>query len=418
MTLQVAISIGKGMRNLIKVDKVNGDKKTFRSYLRLLVEFDVRNPLKPGFPFKRDGGESILIFLKYERLDVYCVSCGRIGHNQSHCMAPPEERFPKRYEISLKHNIFSNILPTSPSPHPKSATTLSPTQFSQVQTLENELTHPSSTPKDPVPTQSNPTHLHPNQKLIPTIHSQVQNNHTSHNTPLNAATPNPPTITTDDTLSTQNPPLLHQHTIQPTLTMQPQPTTHTYSQNSLFKTGFYSSTPNLKKGGPHSKAHQKTQPSFSINLACSPTKNLTQTSTSEKPHNSTNLTNFSKMPANNLNHKPSSSELTKDTSIPHQPPPDPPRARKRTRQTGNLIPLKKGSSTSKLTALTPEDMEIPIPKNVIPTTTVNLQARTFLKANRKNKFIVSTTISSTIAFENVTVNSFDSGDHVVSPKGI
>jgi hypothetical protein len=174
MTLKVAISIGKGMGNLIKVDELNGDKKTFRSYLRLLVEFDVRNPLKPGFSFKRDGGESLLIFLKYERLDAYCVSCGRIGHNQSHCMAPPKERFPKRYEISFKHNIFSNILPASPSTHPKSATTLSPTQFSQVQTLENELTHSSSTPKDPVPTQSNPTHLHPNQKLIPTVHSPVQ----------------------------------------------------------------------------------------------------------------------------------------------------------------------------------------------------------------------------------------------------
>jgi hypothetical protein len=119
MTLKVAISIGKGLGNLIKVDELNGNKKTFRSYLRLLVELDVRNPLKPGFPFRRDGGKFLLIFLKYERLDVYCISCGRIGHNQSHYMAPPEERFPEKDEISLKHNIFSNILPASPlsSPH-------------------------------------------------------------------------------------------------------------------------------------------------------------------------------------------------------------------------------------------------------------------------------------------------------------
>jgi hypothetical protein len=144
-------------------DELNGNKKTFRSYLRLLVELDVRNPLKPGFPFRRDGGESLLIFLKYERLDVYCVSCGRIGHNQSHYMAPPEERFLERYEISLKHNIFSNILPASPSTHPKPATTVFPSQLSQVPTLENELTHPSSAPKNHVPTQSNSTHLHPNQ---------------------------------------------------------------------------------------------------------------------------------------------------------------------------------------------------------------------------------------------------------------
>jgi hypothetical protein len=51
MTLKIAISIGKGLGNLIKVDELNRDKKTFQSYLRLLVEQEVGNPLKPGFSF-------------------------------------------------------------------------------------------------------------------------------------------------------------------------------------------------------------------------------------------------------------------------------------------------------------------------------------------------------------------------------
>jgi hypothetical protein len=104
------------------------------------VELDVRNPLKPGFSFRRDGGESLMIFLKYERLDVYCVICGRMGHNQSHCTALPKEHFPEKYEISLKHNIFSNILPASPSTRSKPVTTAFPTQLSQASTLGNELT--------------------------------------------------------------------------------------------------------------------------------------------------------------------------------------------------------------------------------------------------------------------------------------
>lgn len=89
MTIKIAISIGKGLGNLIKVDELSREKKMFRSFLRLLLEIDVGNPLKPGFTFRRDGGESLCIFLKYERLDIYCTSCGRIGHKLINCIAPP-----------------------------------------------------------------------------------------------------------------------------------------------------------------------------------------------------------------------------------------------------------------------------------------------------------------------------------------
>jgi hypothetical protein len=97
--------------NLLKVDDCSIDKKTFRCYLRILVDLEVYNPLKPGFNFKRDEGESLWIFLKHERLDIYCTSCGRIGHKLIHCSAPPEEIFPTKYSVSLHVNIFSNQLP-------------------------------------------------------------------------------------------------------------------------------------------------------------------------------------------------------------------------------------------------------------------------------------------------------------------
>jgi hypothetical protein len=58
MTTKIAISIGKGLGNLLKVDDCSIDKKTFRSYLRILVDLEVCNPLKPGFNFRRDEGES------------------------------------------------------------------------------------------------------------------------------------------------------------------------------------------------------------------------------------------------------------------------------------------------------------------------------------------------------------------------
>jgi hypothetical protein len=85
MITKIAISIGKGLGNLVKVDDISGDKKTFRSFLWLLVDIEVGNPLKPGFTFQRKGSESLWIFLKYERLDIYCSSYGRIGRKTIHC---------------------------------------------------------------------------------------------------------------------------------------------------------------------------------------------------------------------------------------------------------------------------------------------------------------------------------------------
>jgi hypothetical protein len=59
MTTKIAISIGKGLGNLIKFDEMSGAKTTFKSFLRLLVEIEVDNPLKPGFSFCRNGGDPL-----------------------------------------------------------------------------------------------------------------------------------------------------------------------------------------------------------------------------------------------------------------------------------------------------------------------------------------------------------------------
>jgi hypothetical protein len=62
MTTQIAISIGKGLGHLVKVDDIYCDKKIFKSYLRLLVDIEVNKPLKPGFSFQREGGEPLWVF--------------------------------------------------------------------------------------------------------------------------------------------------------------------------------------------------------------------------------------------------------------------------------------------------------------------------------------------------------------------
>ena len=109
MTIKNVVTIGKGLGSLFKVDDIVWENKTFRSYLRVLVEIKVFDPLKLGFYLLRDKEEPLWISFRYDRLDFYCTICGKIGHKQSTCRAPLEECHPETYTISLKVNIFSNL---------------------------------------------------------------------------------------------------------------------------------------------------------------------------------------------------------------------------------------------------------------------------------------------------------------------
>ena len=101
ISIKNAIAIGKGLGQLVKVEDNSGETVAFRSYLRILVSIDVNKPLNPGFNFNRSDGSSTWVCLKYERLDVYCSDCGRIGHNQISCLALQMDKQPNRYLISL-----------------------------------------------------------------------------------------------------------------------------------------------------------------------------------------------------------------------------------------------------------------------------------------------------------------------------
>jgi hypothetical protein len=169
MTIKNSIAIRKGLGQLEKVDDNSGAATTFRSYLRLLVSIDVNKPLNPGFCFSRSDGASDWISLKYERLDIYCTDCGRIGHMQSSCLAKPEERNPSRYLISLKLNAFSNMPETSsigkqqekfktPFPSPENLLSSPCDSSSQPQAnLQKSLTsfqNPSTSSQNPLPLQN------------------------------------------------------------------------------------------------------------------------------------------------------------------------------------------------------------------------------------------------------------------------
>jgi hypothetical protein len=195
MTLKNAIAIGKGLGQFLKVEDNSGETVAFRSYLKVLVSIDVNKPLNPGFYFNRGDGTQCWVSLKYERLDVYCTDCGRIGHHQSSCLARPVEKFPNRYLTSLKVNIFSN-LPVSMSA--AYATENHQNFVNPLVQISNTPCFQSSTPKENQPnicTSSND----PLSKPSPALWSQPPKSVTIPSLPITCTT-NTSSVTKDNTI--------------------------------------------------------------------------------------------------------------------------------------------------------------------------------------------------------------------------
>jgi hypothetical protein len=414
MTTKLAISIGKGLGDLIQVENPSGANTTFKSYLRILVEIDVIKPLKPGFSFKRDNGETLWIFLKYERLDTYCSTCGRLDHKSIYCMAAPEEKNPARYAVSLKLNIFSNLKPSSPSPNPHQPSNIHQSQPSNPhnsakkfnQSITSSLppnlsanyllntNQPASSSKQQ---DISPPDLHSTDGTSPPFAAALNTNITTFSTA--SVKDNPATNLTKPHIQHISP-LPNQTSPQPPVLLDP----------NLVITG----------------------PSLTINLPFSPTNPSASPATSENLFTSSVITNFQKSAAKKHPHKHSTN--SKKTSPPrlsrtspitpthlspinNTPPGYDPSLikKKRPRLSGLLLPHKKGSEFPHQPVSNPDEMETSIPMDIIPIPPINLPSRSFFKASRKrNKSIVSA--PSTIPAELVTGNSIKVGDLVVSPN--
>jgi hypothetical protein len=197
LTIKNAIAIGKALGSPIKVEDNSGVEGTFRSFLRTLVSIDVSKPLNPGFAFSKEDGSSSWVSLKYERLDIYCTDCGLIGHFQAACLAPKAERSPSRYIISLKVNIFSNLVPTS-SVRNQPTTSASPSSLARKNLVQPFLgsTQPHANQTNILTSSQNPL-TNQNSVLAGKTHAQDTPSHFSNP----AARPETPIESTLNALS-------------------------------------------------------------------------------------------------------------------------------------------------------------------------------------------------------------------------
>jgi len=56
-------------------------------YMRARAELPLNKPLCRGGYLMNGEGEKLWVTFKYERLPMMCYFCGRLGHDDKHCVA-------------------------------------------------------------------------------------------------------------------------------------------------------------------------------------------------------------------------------------------------------------------------------------------------------------------------------------------
>jgi hypothetical protein len=114
MTRTNVVAIGLGLGKLLEVENFGESGMIYCSYLRILVEIDVRKPLNPGFLHDREGGNHLWCQLKYERLGDDCVQCGFIGHKKQAYTAVKVSELVEHHKVPLFASSFSSFSLFSP----------------------------------------------------------------------------------------------------------------------------------------------------------------------------------------------------------------------------------------------------------------------------------------------------------------
>lgn len=102
LSLRNARTIGAKLGVLLRVEDPFEDE-VGRGFLRVRVLIDVKKPLVEFFWIPRSDGTRTKAFLRYEKLQNYCYSCGKLGNIAKSCAAivkPSDKEM--RYETDLR----------------------------------------------------------------------------------------------------------------------------------------------------------------------------------------------------------------------------------------------------------------------------------------------------------------------------
>ena len=94
---EVGRDVGNSLGHFIEMDKraCQSDQALF---MRIRVELPIDKPLRRGGNMVSLDGEKFWVNFKYERLPTFCFLCGKLGHDDKHCLEFPNwQNTPKQY---------------------------------------------------------------------------------------------------------------------------------------------------------------------------------------------------------------------------------------------------------------------------------------------------------------------------------
>ncbi|KAF4364580.1 hypothetical protein F8388_015271 [Cannabis sativa] len=77
--------LGGLIGKVIKVELEEDNPSSWHLFLRVLVEFNLKNPLISGCFFDLDSGVKRWLQFKYEKVGIFCYFCGVLGHQRRGC---------------------------------------------------------------------------------------------------------------------------------------------------------------------------------------------------------------------------------------------------------------------------------------------------------------------------------------------
>ena len=83
--MKATTRIGERLGGQMEVEETIVKGRILRSFLRMRVMIDIRQPLTIGFWVPRKEKRLVWVWLKYEKLQACCFQCGRIGHESKQC---------------------------------------------------------------------------------------------------------------------------------------------------------------------------------------------------------------------------------------------------------------------------------------------------------------------------------------------
>lgn len=103
-TEKVGRSLGNFIGTFVQYDESNKGA-AWKPYMRIRVELNVDNPLMRWKKIRMSNGNTAQVDFKYERLQIFCFICGKLGHSERFCEIPytnSQDEIPRGWGVFLK----------------------------------------------------------------------------------------------------------------------------------------------------------------------------------------------------------------------------------------------------------------------------------------------------------------------------